>query len=314
MGFYLVTGGAGFIGSNIVAELVRRKEKIRVLDNFSTGSRDNLLPFNGALELVEGSLTDLETVRLAVRDVDVVLHQAALPSVPRSIEQPINSNDVNVGGTLNVLVASKDQGVKRVVLASSSSVYGNTEIQPKEERMSAFPLSPYAVSKFTGELYAKVFFDLYGLETVALRYFNVFGPRQNPNSQYSAVIPRFIKAMKKGEQPVIYGTGRQSRDFSYVENVVQANLLAAHASGVGGRVVNIACGEAHTLLDLVDVLNRLMGTNIAPAFVPPRKGEVLHSFADINAARNLLGYDPRIRLEEGLRRTLEWVAATNERD
>ena len=312
MSLNLVTGGAGFIGSNIVAELVRQKKRVRVLDNFATGRRENLIPFGKDVELIEGSLTDLETVRLAVRGVDVVFHQAALPSVPRSIDQPINCNEVNIGGTLNVFVASKDEGVRRVIIASSSSVYGNTEVQPKDEGMSLRPLSPYAVSKLAGESYASVFSRVYGLQTVALRYFNVFGPRQNPHTQYAAVIPRFIKAMSRGERPVIYGDGLQSRDFSYVENVVQANLLAAEAPSVGGELMNIACGEAHSLLNLVEILNRLLGTNISPVFEPARKGEVLHSLASISRAHRLLGYKPSVLWEEGLKRTLDWMSRNRE--
>ena len=306
MALYLVTGGAGFIGSNIVAELVKRNERVRVLDNFSTGNRGNLVAFNERIHVVEGSLTDLETVRAAVKNVDYVLHQGALPSVPRSIEQPINSNDVNVCGTLNVLVASKDEGVKRVVLASSSSVYGNTEIMPKVETLCPMPLSPYAVSKLACEHYARVFSQLYGLPTICLRYFNVFGPRQNPRSQYSAVIPKFIMAMMNGESPVIYGDGLQSRDFSYVQNVVEANLLAAVEPKAKAEVVNIACQEVYTLLDLVRELNAILGVNIKPKFEPIRKGDVKHSFADISLAREIMNYRPEIKWQEGLKRTVEW--------
>ncbi len=306
MARYLVTGGAGFIGSNIVGELVRQGEKVRVIDNFSTGLRENLISFKKQVEVVEGSLTDLETVRLAVKGVNYVLHQGALPSVPRSIEQPLNTNDVNVVGTLNVLVASKDEKVERVVVASSSSVYGNSSVMPKVENMMPMPLSPYAVSKLTCEYYAKVFFDLYGLQTVALRYFNVFGPKQNPNSQYSAVIPRFIKAMINGNSPIIYGDGSQSRDFSFVENVVNANLLTVKKNDLGGQVINIACQEAHSLLDLVTVLNSILGTSIVPEFEPSRAGDVKHSLANISFAKKVLGYIPMIGWEEGLRRTVQW--------
>lgn len=306
MAHFLVTGGAGFIGSNIVAELVKRGERVRVLDNFSTGDRENLRPFGDAIELVEGSLTDFETVRLAVRSVDVVLHQGALPSVPRSVEQPINSNEVNAAGTLNLLVASRDERVKRVVFASSSSIYGDVEIDRKHEGLPPRPLSPYAVAKMAAEYYAKVFFNLYGLETVALRYFNVFGPRQNPDSQYSAVIPKFIKAMMNGKQPVIYGDGLQSRDFSYVENVVLANLLAASALRMTGETLNIACGETRTLLDLVNGLNNILGTNISPIFQPIRKGDVKHSLADISLAERTIHYKPTVGWEEGLKRTVQW--------
>ena len=303
---YLVTGGAGFIGSNIVAELLRRGERVRVLDNFSTGRRENLGPFLGQCELLEGSITDLGTVRTAVHGMDIVLHQAALPSVPRSVENPVDSNEVNVTGTLNVLVAAKDEKVRRVVLASSSSVYGDSPTLPKQEDMVLRPLSPYAVSKLTGEQYARVFNTLYGLETICLRYFNVFGPNQDPKSQYAAVIPKFITSIMKGESPTIYGDGLQSRDFSFVANVVDANLKAALAPATNGQAVNIACQETHTLLNLVAVLCSLLGRDIAPTFVGHRKGDILHSMADIALARDLIGYHPAVGWEEGLKRTVAW--------
>ncbi|MBW7889077.1 MAG: SDR family oxidoreductase [Bacteroidetes bacterium] len=306
MALYLITGGAGFIGSNIVSELLKRNEKVRVLDNFSTGKRENLLPFNGQIELIEGSITDLETVRMAVKDVDYVLHQAALPSVPRSIEQPINSNEVNVSGTLNLLVACKDEQVKKVVIASSSSVYGNSEVMPKIETMLPMPLSPYAVSKLASEYYAKVFYKIYNLQTICLRYFNVFGPRQDPNSQYSAVIPKFIKALMNEKQPMIYGDGLQSRDFSFIENVVHANILAATTPNIGGISMNIACNQAYSLLDIVKVLNKQLQTDIQPQFLPERKGDVKHSLADISFAKKIIGYDVQVHWEEGLQRTVEW--------
>jgi nucleoside-diphosphate-sugar epimerase len=303
---YLVTGGAGFIGSNLVAELVSRRARVRVLDNFTTGKRENLEPYRDQIELIEGSLTDLETVRSAVQGVDIVLHQGALPSVPRSIEQPINTNDVNVTGTLNVLVAGKEFRVRKIVLASSSSVYGNTEESPKHEGMRPKPLSPYAVSKMTCENYARVFYEIYGLPAVVLRYFNVFGPRQNPDSQYSAVIPKFIKAMLAGKSPVIYGDGSQSRDFSFVQNVIEANILASNASEANGKAMNIACQESYSLLDLIQTLNSILGTSIHPSFEPPRKGEVKHSLADISLARACMGYKPSVKWKEGLVRTVEW--------
>ncbi len=306
MASFLVTGGAGFIGSNIVAELIGRGEKVRVLDNFTTGRRENLEALKDSVELVEGSLTDLETVRSAVQGVDFVLHQGALPSVPRSIEQPINTNDVNVSGTLNVLVAGKEYGVRKIVVASSSSVYGNTEESPKHEAMHPRPLSPYAVSKLACEYYARVFYEIYGLPTVVLRYFNVFGPRQNPDSQYSAVIPKFIKSMLAGKSPIIYGDGLQSRDFSFVENVVKANILAANADGGNGKTMNIACQESYSLLDLLETLNNILGTTIRPVFEPPRKGEVKHSLADISLARERIGYVPTVKWKEGLARTVDW--------
>jgi nucleoside-diphosphate-sugar epimerase len=303
---YLVTGGAGFIGSNIVAALVGRGDRVRVLDNFSTGNRKNLQSFGNSIEIIEGSLTDFETVRSAVRGVDFVLHQGALPSVPRSIEQPTNTNNVNVLGTLNVLVAGKEEGVGTVVIASSSSVYGNTEESPKNESIQPKPLSPYAVSKLAAEHYARVFYEIYGLRTVVLRYFNVFGPRQNPSSQYSAVIPKFIKLMMEGKSPVIHGDGTQSRDFSYVENIVQANVLAAQAKDVNGLALNIACQESYSLLELIDTLNAILGTRIKPVFDSARKGEVKHSLADISLARKLITYHPSVRWKEGLVKTVDW--------
>lgn len=248
---YLVTGGAGFIGSNIVEELVDRNESVRVLDNLSTGRRENIEPFMDKIEFIEGDLRDLDAVRKAVEGVDYVLHQGALPSVPRSIDEPLTTNEVNVNGTLKVLIAARDAGVKRVVYASSSSIYGNSEVLPKREDMPPNPLSPYAISKLAGENYCRIFYQIYGLETVCLRYFNVFGPRQDPTSQYSAVIPKFINAMLNGERPIIYGDGKQSRDFTFVANVVQANLLACEANGVAGELFNVACGERYTLLDLI---------------------------------------------------------------
>jgi len=303
---YLVTGGAGFIGSHIVEELVRRGERVRVLDNFSTGRRENLASFLDHIELVEGDLRDLPTVRRAVEGVDYVLHQAALPSVPRSIADPLASNAANVTGTLHLLVASRDASVRRMVCASSSSAYGDSPILPKQEEMLPRPKSPYAVSKLTGEHYCRAFTEVYGLETACLRYFNVFGPRQDPASQYSAVIPLFIMAMLQGESPTVHGDGLQSRDFTYVANVVQANLLAAAAPNVAGRVFNVACGQRHTLLDLIAALDDILGTQIAPTHTDPRPGDVRHSLADITAAREALGYRVQVDFYEGLRRTVDW--------
>ncbi|RLC53628.1 MAG: LPS biosynthesis protein WbpP [Chloroflexota bacterium] len=306
MAFYLITGGAGFIGSHIVEELVRRRERVRVLDNFSTGRRENLAPFLEHVELVEGDLRDLSTVRRVAEGVDYILHQAALPSVPRSIADPLTSNDSNVTGTLHLLIAARDAGVKRVVYASSSSVYGDNPTLPKREDMSPAPKSPYAVSKLAGEYYCRVFAQAYGLETVCLRYFNVFGPRQDPASQYAAVIPKFITALLRDEPPTIYGDGHQSRDFTYVSNVVRANLLAATAPDVSGRVFNVACGERYTVLDLVAVLTEILGTHITPVHTAPRPGDVRHSLADITAAREALGYRVEVNFHEGLRRTVAW--------
>lgn len=306
MALYLVTGGAGFIGSNIVEELVARGERVRVLDNFSTGRRDNLAPFLDRIELVVGDLSDLATARRAMEGVEYVLHQAALPSVQRSVDDPLASHAANVTGTLNVLVAAREAGVRRVVYAASSSSYGDTPTLPKREDMLPQPKSPYAVSKLAGEHYCRAFTEVYGLETVALRYFNVFGPRQNHASQYAAVVPLFITAMLRGESPVIYGDGLQSRDFTYVANVVQANLLAATAPGAAGRVFNVACGTRYTLLDLVAALNDILGARIAPVHAAPRPGDVRHSLADISAAQETLGYRVEVDFLEGLRRTVAW--------
>jgi UDP-glucose 4-epimerase len=305
---YLVTGGAGFIGSNIVEELIRRNETVRVLDNFSTGKEENLSAFAGKFELLRGDLRDYGLVQQAVDGMDVVLHQAALPSVPRSVKDPISSNEVNVTGTLNILQTSKDAGVRRVVYASSSSVYGDNPELPKHEGMIPNPLSPYAVSKLAAEKYAVVFSRLYGLETVVLRYFNVFGPRQDPTSQYSAVIPKFIDAILKDERPAIYGDGEQSRDFNYISNVVEANLLAATCDGPFGAVMNCASGTRITLNQLCEKLNALLGKSIKPMYGEPRKGDIKHSLASIELAKRTMGYEPFLQLDDGLKKTIEWYA------
>jgi UDP-glucose 4-epimerase len=299
---YLVTGGAGFIGSNIVKELLQKEQKVRVLDNFATGKRENLFEFknNPDFELIEGDLRSFHVVRTAVKDMDYVLHQGALPSVPRSIHDPLTTNDVNILGTLNILEAAKEFGVKRVVYASSSSIYGDNESLPKTEDMPINPLSPYALSKFTGEHYCRIFTRIYGLETVCLRYFNVFGPNQDPTSQYSAVVPKFIRLMSEGKRPIIYGDGTQSRDFTYVSNVVAANLLACTGEGIPGEVFNIACGQSYTLLNLVDALNRILGTAIEPLFEAERPGDVKHSLADISRAKEKLGFQVNNHFEQGL--------------
>jgi nucleoside-diphosphate-sugar epimerase len=303
---YLVTGGAGFIGSNIVRRLVKDGEKVRVLDDFSTGKRENLASLEG-LEIIEGSLTDVKALRAALAGVKYVLHQGAIPSVPRSITDPLLSNEANVSGTLNLLVEAKAAGVKRVVFAASSSAYGDTEVLPKEENMPADPLSPYAVGKFTGELYARVFATLYGLDTVSLRYFNIFGPYQDPASEYAAVIPKFIQLMLKGEAPTIYGDGEQSRDFTYIDNAVEANLLACRSEEVGrGEVINVACGERYTLNELVAALNEILGTKLSPIYAESKPGDVKHSLAAIGRAKDLLGYDVKVDFREGLQRTVGW--------
>jgi len=306
MAFYLITGGAGFIGSNIVEELLRRGQRVRVLDNFSTGRRENLRPFSGRIELLEGDIRDPKDARKAVAGVDYILHQAALPSVARSVEDPIASNETNVSGMLNLLTCAKEAAVKRFVFASSSSVYGDTPTLPKVETMPLNPTSPYAVSKLAGEHYCRIFHRIYGLETVCLRYFNIFGPRQNPDSQYSAVIPLFIKSMLASESPTIFGDGLQSRDFTFIANVVNANLLAAQAPQAAGGAFNIACGGRYSLLDLVGILNSILGGAIAPRHREARNADVKHSQADIAAAGRFLGYAPTVRFEEGLRRTVDW--------
>ncbi len=303
---YLVTGGAGFIGSNIVRELVSRGENVRVLDDFSTGKKENLAGIND-VEVIEGSLLDKGCLNEAVHGVEYILHQGAIPSVPRSVADPIRSNEANVTGTLALLDTAKELGLKRFVFAASSSAYGDTEELPKVEQMAAIPLSPYAVSKYTGELYVKVFADIYGLPAVSLRYFNIFGPYQDPASEYAAVIPKFIKSMLKGEAPVIYGDGEQSRDFTYIDNAVEANLLACLSGKVGrGEIINVACGERYSLNQMVEALNEVMGLAIEPVYTEARAGDVMHSLADIKKAREMLDYEVKIDFKEGLRRTVEW--------
>ena len=310
---YLVTGGAGFIGSNTVEELVRRGHSVVVLDDLSTGKEENLSSVAGKIELLRGSIADLETVRAACRGVDYVLHLAARTSVPRSVKEPLETNRINVDGTLNVLVAARDARVRRVVFAASSSVYGETLILPKVETMAPSPISPYGVSKFVGEAYAQVFGRVYGLQNVSLRYFNVFGPRQDPDSPYSGVLSRFITALQNGAQPVVFGDGEQSRDFTYVENVVEANLLACEAPKASGMVFNIGVGGRFTLNRTLQLLEKFAGKPAQPRYDPPRDGDILHSQADISLARKLLDYNPRVGFEEGLRRTWEWYRASQQK-
>jgi len=308
----LVTGGAGFIGSSIVdALLIDGGYQVRVIDNFATGHRDNLAHCAGDIELVEGDIRDLEIVEDAMANVDMVLHQAALPSVPRSIRAPITSNGVNIGGTLNLLSAAHKAEVKRVIMASSSSVYGDTPILPKVETMAPSPMSPYAVTKLTGEHYLSVFARLYGIETLAIRYFNVFGPRQDPNSMYSGVISKFMKAAIEQTKYTVNGDGSQARDFSYIDNIVHANLLALKAERLNGEVVNVACGEKFTLLDLINEVNGAAQVDLPIEFSPSRPGDVKYSLANIEAARELLGYSPTVAFAEGIKRTFEWYSHTN---
>lgn len=302
---YLVTGGAGFIGSNIATYLVDKGEKVRILDNFSTGRRENLADIEKKVELIEGDIRDQATVKDAVRGVDYVLHQAALPSVPRSVKDPVTSNSVNIDGTLFLLEAARDAGVKKFVMASSSSVYGESKELPKHEGMRPDPLSPYAVTKLTNEYYLKVFWELYQFPTVALRYFNIFGPRQDPKSEYAAVIPRFITDMLHGRQPVVFGDGKQSRDFTYIDNCVQANILAATNDKIVGSYYNVAIGGQFTLNQMLDFLRKIIGTDIQAKYDPPRSGDILHSYASIDKFK-AFGYNPTVGFEEGLRRTVEF--------
>jgi UDP-glucose 4-epimerase len=312
MANYLVTGGAGFIGSNLVEALASQGHAVRVLDNFSTGKRENLADQAGQIDLVEGDLTVLDDVRAAVRDIDTVFHLGAIPSVPRSIEDPLGSNDSNVNATLHVLVAARDAAVRRVVFASSSSIYGDQDEEiAKVETMRAQPISPYGVAKMAAEQYCQVFYLAYGLETVSLRYFNVFGPRQDPQSMYAAVVPKFITALLDGRPPTIYGDGEQTRDFTYVGNVVAANVLAATAPAgqVAGQVFNIAAGRQTSLNTLIDMLQEITGQAVTPVYDDPRPGDIKHSLADISKAHRQMGYEPPISFLEGLRLTVEWYRA-----
>jgi UDP-glucose 4-epimerase len=309
----LVTGGAGFIGSHLARRLLAEGHEVRVVDNFSTGNRANLARLDGEIEILEGDIQSYERAHNAVRDCEVVFHEAALPSVPRSIQDPLTSNAANVIGTLNILLASRDSGVRRVVFASSSSIYGADLTLPKQEDKAPQPISPYAVAKLAGEGYCRSFSQVYALETVALRYFNVFGPRQDPLSHYAAVIPKFTSALLAGRPPVVFGDGEQSRDFTYIDNVVGANLLAAGAEGVSGQTFNIACGDRITLNRLLEELREITGIDLEANYIDPRPGDVLHSLADIGKARETLGYEPSVSFSTGLRRTVEaYLAETEE--
>ncbi|VVB90313.1 NAD-dependent glucose-6-phosphate dehydrogenase [uncultured archaeon] len=302
----LVTGGAGFIGSHLAEELAKDNEVI-ILDNLSTGRMDNIkdLVKKGNVKFVKGSMTDLTLLQDIIGDVDYVFHQGAIPSVPRSIEKPSASNDANINGTLNVLMASKDAGVKKVICASSSSVYGDAPEMPKREDMKPNPLSPYAVTKIAGEYYCKVFQEVYGLKTVSLRYFNVFGQRQDPTSEYAAVIPKFITSILNNKPPTIYGDGEQSRDFTFVKYVVEANILAAGSDATG--VFNIACGGRITINKLVDMINEILGKDVKPVYVASRAGDIKHSLADISRAKSF-GYEPKSNFKEGLKETIRWFS------
>jgi UDP-glucose 4-epimerase len=304
----LVTGGAGFIGSNLTEALLQRGHFVRVLDDFSTGKRENLI-FDKAfpsLEIIEGDIRDYSTCQKAMEGMEYIFHQAALPSVQRSVEDPETSNAVNVGGTLNILLAAKKTGVKRVIYASSSSVYGDTPSLPKHEEMPSNPLSPYALQKYIGEQYCRLFYQLYGLEAVSLRYFNIFGPKQDPNSIYSAVIPKFIDALLQGRPPIIFGDGEQSRDFTYIENVVQANLLAVSTEHLHGETINIACGKRISLNQLLNFLKEILGSKQSPIYEEARKGDVRHSLADIHKGKEILNYEPTVGIEIGLKKTVKF--------
>jgi UDP-glucose 4-epimerase len=312
---FLVTGGAGFIGSNLVHALLNRGDKVRVLDDFSTGRRENIMfpdvprDLVANLEVLEGDIADLSTCRRATKGVQHVLHQAAIPSVPRSVALPLESNRANIDGTLNLLVAARDAGVKRLIFASSSAIYGNAPGFPREETIRPAPLSPYAVQKMTAEHYLRVFYELYGLETVSLRYFNVFGPHQNPNSDYAAVIPLFIKAFLTGTQPTVFGDGEQSRDFTYVDNVVHGNLLAAEAQEAPGKTMNLACGGQLTLNQLLGLLKKITGSDAEAVYTDPRPGDVRHSWADITLSERILNYRTQVPLEEGLRKAVDYFSS-----
>ncbi len=304
---YLVTGGAGFIGSNLAEALVRAGERVRIFDDFSSGKRENLKSFAADVEVMEGDLRDMDAVRRAVDGVTGIYHQAALRSVPRSVDNPLATNDVNITGTLQLLMAARDAGVKRVVAASSSSVYGANEALPKREDQELLPVSPYAASKLAGEHYCRIFTRLYNLETVSLRYFNVFGARQDPDSQYAAVVPLFIQAGLDGVPLTVHGDGMQSRDFTYIDNVVQANLRAMEAPAAAGEAFNIACGSRYTLMDIVHAIERELGHPLTCRHTPPRAGDVRHTLADIAKAERLLGFKPTIDFDEGMARTVAYI-------
>ncbi len=313
MATYLVTGGAGFIGSNIVDELVRQRENVKVLDDLSSGKKKNLEGVIGKIEFIEGDIRDFALLKKTLKGCDYVIHQAALRSVPKSMKDPQLYDDVNVTGTLNVLVASHENKVKRVVFASSSSIYGDSEKLPQSESQIPQPISPYAATKLAGEHYCRVFAKSYGLETVALRYFNVFGPRQSLESEYAVVIPKFITCILKNEHPPVDGDGTQSRDFTYVDNIIDANLTAATRKGISGEVFNVACGKAYNLLELVKIINEILNKNIEPKFMPPRPGDVKHTLSDITKMRKLLGLDPKVDFVLGLRKTTEYFKSISEK-
>jgi nucleoside-diphosphate-sugar epimerase len=306
MAVFVVTGGGGFIGSHIVEELLRRKQTVKVIDNFSTGRRANIKLFERDIEVIETDIAEDPNLARHLKGAEYVIHQAAIPSVPKSIVEPLPSHRANVTGTFNLLLACREAGIRRVVYASSSSLYGDSPTLPKHEEMMPNPLSPYGAQKLFGEMYCQVFTKTYGLETVSLRYFNVFGPRQDPSSQYSGVLSLFVTAVLEGRQPTIYGDGLQSRDFTYVQNVVEGNLLACTAPGVAGEAFNIACGDRITVNSMLQLVNKITGKDITPIYGDPRPGDIKHSQANIHKAETKLAYKPQVSFEEGLRRTIDW--------
>jgi len=306
MSNYLVTGGAGFIGSHLVERLVNDGKPVRVLDNFSTGKRENLAPFTEKIVLCEGDLRQPEDCRKACEGIDIIFHEGAVPSVPVSVEDPKTSHEANIDGTFNLLMAAWDAGCKRVIFAASSSAYGDLPELPKRESAKPEPLSPYALNKLVGEYYLQVFYKCYGLETISLRYFNVFGPRQDPKSQYAAAIPAFVTAILHEQPPTIYGDGEQTRDFTFIDNVVHANMLAARVEHTHGEVVNIACGERVSVNQIIKTINELLGKNVPSNYTDVRAGDVKHSLADISLAREVIGYEPVINFEDGLRKAIDW--------
>ncbi|MCD6098159.1 SDR family oxidoreductase [bacterium] len=311
MSSYLITGGGGFIGSNIARYLVESGEEVRILDNFSTGRRENLAGLEEDIELVEGDIRDVFTVMRSLDGIDYILHQAALPSVPRSVADPLTTNNVNLIGTLNLLEAAKDFPIKRIIIASSSSVYGDTDILPKKESLMPAPLSPYAASKLAVEYYAKVFYNVYGVDSVILRYFNIFGPNQDPTSQYSAVVPKFITSILHGNPVTIFGDGEQSRDFTFVDNVVMANILATKADGISGEVINIASGVETTINELVEAIESIVGKKAKKVYLPERPGDVRRSLADISKAKKLLGYSVITDFKSGLKKSIDFFKKTD---
>ena len=306
MACFLITGGAGFIGSHLAEHLVKKGENVRLIDDLSTGKRENISSVMDAVEFIEGSILDKGIMQKACEGVDYVLHEAAIPSVPRSVEDPLGTHEAAATGTLVVLDAARAAKVKRVIYAASSSAYGDTPTLPKQEDMKPDPLSPYAIAKLAGEYYAKVYYEIFGLETVSLRYFNVFGPRQDPESLYAAVIPIFITKLLRGERPVIYGDGEQSRDFTYIDNVVEANIAACTAEGAAGQIFNIASGGRITISELFKRISEIIVSDVDPIYGEKKPGDVRHSLADISLAEKILGYEPKVGLEEGLRKTVEW--------